>query len=119
MALSHEMADTLHDPAAARAAVRRALDDPDNADGARIGMVALYANRYDERDVVFPAMRREYLEYREVNFVVMWLQTEAGLRSDPRFKAILRDMKLVDYWRATGNWGDFCRADGASDFVCH
>jgi hypothetical protein len=31
---------------------------------------------------------------------------------------MLRDIGLVQYWRATGNWGDFCRAVGAADFEC-
>jgi TolB-like protein len=51
---------------------------------------------------------------------MQWAETEGGLRSDARFKAIVRDMKVVDYWHATGNWGDFCRAEGPSgDFECH
>jgi len=27
-------------------------------------------------------------------------------------------LKLYDYWRATGNWGDHCRPVGADDFEC-
>lgn len=41
-----------------------------------------------------------------------------GLRADSRFKDILRDLGLVDYWRSTGNWGDFCKPVGAEDFEC-
>jgi hypothetical protein len=39
-------------------------------------------------------------------------------RGDPRFKQILRDMGLVDYWRQSGKWADFCRPVGEDDFEC-
>ncbi len=42
-----------------------------------------------------------------------------GLRADPRFKEIVRDVGLVDYWRASGNWGDYCKPVGNDDFECH
>ncbi|MEO6080496.1 MAG: hypothetical protein ABIQ86_12040 [Steroidobacteraceae bacterium] len=41
------------------------------------------------------------------------------MRTDPRFKEIVRDVGLVDYWRTSGNWGDFCKPVGTADFECH
>ena len=41
------------------------------------------------------------------------------LRTDPRFKVIVRDLGLVDYWRASDKWGDFCKPSGKDDFECH
>lgn len=36
-------------------------------------------------------------------------QPETGpLRRDPRFMKLAARFGLVDYWRATGNWADFC-----------
>ena len=40
-------------------------------------------------------------------------------RKDPRFRNVVRRMGLVDYWRATGNWGEFCKPVGKDDFECH
>jgi len=34
-----------------------------------------------------------------------------------RFKALVRNVSLVDYWRARG-WPDLCHPIGADDFVC-
>jgi hypothetical protein len=39
------------------------------------------------------------------------------LRQNPRFKALMHEMGLVDYWRENG-WPDWCRADGENDFAC-
>jgi hypothetical protein len=41
-----------------------------------------------------------------------------GLRANPRFKDLLRQLGLVDYFRASGNWGDFCKPLGTEDFEC-
>ena len=31
----------------------------------------------------------------------------------------MRELGLVDYWRAVGDWGDFCKPVGDDDFECH
>ena len=48
---------------------------------------------------------------------VFWSQAFAPLRKMERFKALVRRMGLVDYWRARG-WPDLCRPVGADDFEC-
>ena len=45
-----------------------------------------------------------------------WYTVMDDVRRDPRFKDLLREMGVVDYWRATGNWGDFARPLGDDDF---
>jgi serine/threonine protein kinase/tetratricopeptide (TPR) repeat protein len=47
-----------------------------------------------------------------------WLMPYSGVRTLPGFKALLRDAGIVDYWRQTGKWGDFCKPVGAEDFEC-
>ena len=41
----------------------------------------------------------------------------AALRSDPRFMALAARFNLVDYWKRTGKWPDFCRDPGLQ-FSC-
>ena len=46
----------------------------------------------------------------------LWMPVLGAARRDPRFKEIVRDMGLVDYWRRSGKWGDFARPVGDDDF---
>ena len=47
----------------------------------------------------------------------LWLPIYAPLRKTERFKTLMRNMGLVDYWKAHG-WPDKCRPVGADDFAC-
>jgi len=40
------------------------------------------------------------------------------MRRLPGFKDLVQNVGLVDYWRSTGNWGDFCKPIGDDDFEC-
>jgi TolB-like protein/DNA-binding SARP family transcriptional activator len=42
----------------------------------------------------------------------------APVRQTERFKTLMRNVGLVDYWRARG-WPDMCRPQGADDFICN
>jgi adenylate cyclase len=47
----------------------------------------------------------------------LWDPVYAPLRKTERFRKFIRDLGLVDYWRARG-WPDLCRPAGADDFEC-
>lgn len=47
-----------------------------------------------------------------------WLMVHSGARADPRFKELMRDGGLADFWRQSGKWPDFCRPVGEDDFEC-
>ena len=36
----------------------------------------------------------------------------AGMRRDPRFMQLMQRFGLLDYWRSTGHWPDFCSEPG-------
>jgi hypothetical protein len=47
----------------------------------------------------------------------VWAKPYDRLRKTERFKTLMRNAGLVDYWRARG-WPDLCHPLGADDFVC-
>ena len=59
----------------------------------------------------------------EINFLgtatlaPLWYPAHAPLRKTERFKALVRKIGLVDYWRAKG-WPDLCHPTTADDFAC-
>jgi TolB-like protein/tetratricopeptide (TPR) repeat protein len=48
---------------------------------------------------------------------ILWFPDMAPLRKTERFKAYMRNVGLVDYWKARG-WPDLCKPVGANDFAC-
>jgi TolB-like protein len=118
MSLDAALADKLNDKAAALDLIRKAFADPAYQDATRMFFLLRYADHFGDKDLALEALDR----MRQLNFVSfynLWLPYETGLRADPRFKQILRAMKLADYFRASGNWGDFCKPVGKDDFECH
>jgi TolB-like protein/Tfp pilus assembly protein PilF len=49
---------------------------------------------------------------------VFWYPAAAPLRKTERFKTLMRNAGIVDYWRARG-WPDLCRPVGADNFACN
>jgi len=47
-----------------------------------------------------------------------WIMPYSSVRPLPGWKRIMVDAGIVDYWRTTGRWGDFCRPVGTDDFEC-
>jgi TolB-like protein len=116
MALNHVLLDKLENKEAARAAIRQAFDDPANQDGTRMLIIEGYADSFGDRDLALAALRRVMFDFDNGS---PWYPYVTNLRTDSRFKDLVRDLGLVDYWRTTGNWGDFCKPVGKDDFECH
>jgi TolB-like protein len=67
-----------------------------------------------------PELALEVFQGSGVTSGDMWSPLYQNMRKLPEFKIWLRENGMVNYWRNTGNWGDFCRplADTESDFEC-
>lgn len=107
------------DKGTALAAIRQAFADPANQDSSSLFVIALYADHFGDKDIALAALRRAFVDRREIFFPLLWYPFETDAHADPRFKSILRDLGLVDYFRSSGKWGDFCKPVGQDDFECH
>ncbi|MGD9980308.1 MAG: adenylate/guanylate cyclase domain-containing protein [Hyphomonadaceae bacterium] len=47
--------------------------------------------------------------FRQGHTVPAFMAPWANLRRDRRFMSLMRDTGLIQYWRETGQWPDFCR----------
>ncbi len=118
MPLLAAVREVFDDPEAARALLRAGFDDPANQDPTRQRILAIYAGHYGDPELAVEALRRSYIEMGGTIFITLWHQDLAAARRTEGFKDLVRDLGLVDFWRETGDWGDFCRPVGADDFEC-
>jgi adenylate cyclase len=115
MALNHILIDRWNDAEAARDAIRQAFEDPASQDSTRMAVISIYADHFGDKDMALAAIRR-FVALGGPTIYLIWLPVRSGLRADPRFKEIVRDLGLYEYWRASGHWGDFARPLGDDDF---
>jgi adenylate cyclase len=55
--------------------------------------------------------------FQPISTTWFWHPTYAEVRKTERFKKVVRDLGLVDYWRARG-WPAQCHPVGQNDFAC-
>jgi hypothetical protein len=60
---------------------------------------------------------RDELPINMLRTLYIWDPAFAEARKHPEFKTLVRDLGMVEYWRAKG-WADKCRPVGADDFEC-
>ena len=72
---------------------------------------AILADTLGDRDLALSALRTLLTRTRgEVTgaWFTPWLLVHSGARADPRFKELMREAGLADFWRQSGKWPDFC-----------
>ena len=109
----------LDDAAAALAELRRQYANPANDSPQHHLVIACWADYFGDPELALSAWRRICAGGGIVTLgSVLWMQCFRSTRRLPGFKELLRDVGLVNYWRTTGDWGEFCHPVGDDDFEC-
>ena len=86
-------------------------------------MLARWAAYFDDPELALMALRSLPADdFSDAIAYTLWDKLMRDVRKLPGFKDLVRDMGLVDYWRETGKWSDFCHpissSNGDNDFEC-
>jgi TolB-like protein/tetratricopeptide (TPR) repeat protein len=96
-------------------------DERFNRDPYVITDIARWAGYLGSPDVALEALKR--MPSLGLSFETwagfLWSAPLGKMRQSAEFKDFARELGLVDYWRSSGNWGDFCKPVGSHDFECH
>ena len=101
-------------PDLAVAVLRQHLDGPPW----QLFTLAQLAGAYGDTDLAIEALRKGAPDAGVALFQQIWLPTLSETRKDPRFKDIMREVGLAQFWRISGKWPDFCHPLGTDDFEC-
>ena len=115
--VSEAMLTDFDRPAAALAELRKRYNDP-AMQASVISMlgIAHWAAFFGDPELALGALRLATEGGGVVS--IIWRPLLKDVRRLPGFKQLLRDLRVVDYWRATGNWSEFCHPIGGDDFEC-
>ena len=111
-----DLAALLDDPQGMLERVRQAQVDPANQDSTPQFKLACWASWLGDAELAAAALRRFAVDLPGARYPAIWAPILAPARRTEAFKSIAREIGLVDYWRSTGNWGDFARPLGDDDF---
>jgi TolB-like protein len=116
-AIVQSLMDKFGDPVAARADLRKAFADPGNQDLIHMLTISFLADHFGDKELALAGVGKLVESDRDwLNNI--WFPWKTGLRADPRFKQIVRNLKLDEYFRTSGKWNDSCHPVGNDDFEC-
>jgi TolB-like protein len=114
--LADEILAAFDDPAAVLAVLRRAASNPVHRQPTKLTHVALAAAYFGDRDFAIECLRTALVEMPGIPISWIWHPLLAEARQTEGFRQLVRDLRIVEYWRGSGNWGNFARPVGDDDF---
>lgn len=110
-----EISTLLNDIPALKEALHRLWSDPVNQNGFRSETIAYWAAYVGDNELTYNALHRLPNDLASYAF---WQPVMKAYRKQNGFKDLIKERGILDYWRNSGNWGDFCRHVGEDDFEC-
>jgi hypothetical protein len=108
---------SLDDPPQALEDLRRSYADATRSGAhGQLIPVALFASFLGDQALSLDALRA--IGPTTQNLFPIWRPALSEVRRLPGFEELVRELGLVDYWRASGDWGEFCRETGGGGFTC-
>jgi DNA-binding winged helix-turn-helix (wHTH) protein len=95
----------------------RFLRDTYDSDPSGRALMAGWLDRYGDAPRAADAAYRLFMEQYHNLYADLW-QYSPATRRQPRFRQLLVDLSLIDYFRETGVWNDYCQPVGEDDFDC-
>ena len=109
--------DVLDSPDQALDVLKATFADEDKMWPDKYHDIALLAAYFGDPEYALEVFSHE-LPYTTIRFGALWYPVMSGMRRLPRFKEVVTEVNLVEYWRAYG-WADYCRPLGDEDFACN
>jgi hypothetical protein len=115
--LGSTMHPLLESPEQGLAELRRMRQDPTFDFPATHSMISAYASGFGDHELALEVFQAT-LEFQLFSPFLIWRPIHKEMRRLPGVKNLVQELGLLDYWRGTGNWGDFGRPIGDDDFEC-
>jgi len=96
--------------------LRAVYDDRDTIWPSKYHDIALLAAFFGDTAFAMEAMSYEARK-TTLRYGALWFPVMSEVRKLPKFKQLVTDVNLVDYWRIHG-WADRCKPLGDEDFEC-
>lgn len=106
----------LNSPEHARGHLETLLANSDLVWPSKYHDIGLLAAFLGDPELALEALSRE-IPHTTVRFATLWYPVMGEVRSLTRFKTLVEQVNLVEYWRTYG-WADSCRPLGSEDFEC-
>jgi DNA-binding winged helix-turn-helix (wHTH) protein len=82
---------------------------------ARLLPLAAFASLHGDQELALDMLRAVGPTQ---NLHALWRPALAEVRRQPGFERVVQQLGLVDYWRLSDRWGDFCHGSPSGGFTC-
>jgi TolB-like protein/DNA-binding winged helix-turn-helix (wHTH) protein len=112
------LASVWRSPNDALRVLRAARESPGYHARREFSLLAILAAHYGDDALAVELLRDAYLGDGYAGFFRIWHPALRNARRTAAFEQFVREVGLVELWKHTGHWGDYCRPAVAADIEC-